>query len=327
MDVFILAVALVLNWVNASFILQFIWPEWVMGEGGILWVFVAYAAAIALGCWSYYMTVVTLPGRVPVVWRESSQPFPIDESTPLVLGQRRYCPTCCHWKPPRTHHCSACRRCVLRYDHHCPWVGNCIGFYNHKYFLQVLVYIPIAAFIVVAAEYRLATLCIPLVMSRPVDAVFDTTQSELSGVAAAAAEAGGVPLPPSTAPDTAMPSSSGAATHSHTTCPFEGLLLYNFVGVYLMTLVTALMLSVFALQHFKLTCANQTTVEVVQSGAEVANIYDMGYRENFASVCGSDWWNWCFPTPMAVPSQTAGTVFPVRRRAMNCSDKMLGEHY
>eukprot|EP01061_Rhynchopus_euleeides_P013109 TRINITY_DN22995_c0_g1_i2.p1 TRINITY_DN22995_c0_g1~~TRINITY_DN22995_c0_g1_i2.p1 ORF type:complete len:276 (+),score=57.14 TRINITY_DN22995_c0_g1_i2:86-913(+) len=141
MDVFILAVALVLNWVNASFILQFIWPEWVMGEGGILWVFVAYAAAIALGCWSYYMTVVTLPGRVPVVWRESSQPFPIDESTPLVLGQRRYCPTCCHWKPPRTHHCSACRRCVLRYDHHCPWVGQCIGLHNHKLFLVLLYYL------------------------------------------------------------------------------------------------------------------------------------------------------------------------------------------
>ena len=34
-----------------------------------------------------------------------------------------YCAICAHFKPPRAHHCSTCRRCVLRMDHHC---GTCV---------------------------------------------------------------------------------------------------------------------------------------------------------------------------------------------------------
>lgn len=51
-----------------------------------------------------------------------------------------YCPSCACYKPPRAHHCSYCRRCVLRYDHHCPWIGQCVGFYNYKNFLLLLLY-------------------------------------------------------------------------------------------------------------------------------------------------------------------------------------------
>ena len=47
----------------------------------------------------------------------------------------RLCKKCNNIKPPRTHHCSVCGKCVMRMDHHCPWTGNCVGVMNHKYFI------------------------------------------------------------------------------------------------------------------------------------------------------------------------------------------------
>ncbi|KAF9353784.1 hypothetical protein BGX34_011386 [Mortierella sp. NVP85] len=56
-------------------------------------------------------------------------------------------PTCkrCHLpKPERTHHCSVCKKCVLKLQQHCPWIHNCVGHFNHRYFVMFLTYLPIA---------------------------------------------------------------------------------------------------------------------------------------------------------------------------------------
>ncbi|KAK5582652.1 hypothetical protein RB653_004237 [Dictyostelium firmibasis] len=58
-------------------------------------------------------------------------------------NKARFCSQCCAFKPPRTHHCKQCKRCILKHDHHCPWIGNCTGFRNQKFFIQFLFYVVI----------------------------------------------------------------------------------------------------------------------------------------------------------------------------------------
>ena len=59
-----------------------------------------------------------LPEVLPAEGIMDAQPkqanFP---KLPLLLqgGESRYCQKCCKPKPPRTHHCKVCKRCVLRF--------------------------------------------------------------------------------------------------------------------------------------------------------------------------------------------------------------------
>ncbi|KAK9453919.1 DHHC palmitoyltransferase-domain-containing protein [Dipodascopsis uninucleata] len=52
----------------------------------------------------------------------------------LVIIPLRYCWTCKFWKPPRTHHCGRCNKCIDHLDHHCKWLNNCVGSRNYRYF-------------------------------------------------------------------------------------------------------------------------------------------------------------------------------------------------
>lgn len=71
----------------------------------------------------------------------------------------RFCHKCGLYKPDRAHHCSICKRCVLRMDHHCPWIANCVGFENYKFFLLFLLYGSACAAFVCGAMLRRVIKC------------------------------------------------------------------------------------------------------------------------------------------------------------------------
>ncbi|GMH36353.1 hypothetical protein BSKO_04221 [Bryopsis sp. KO-2023] len=52
----------------------------------------------------------------------------------------RFCHQCQNSKPPGTHHCSICGKCIADMDHHCPFIGNCVGRANLRCFLVFLIW-------------------------------------------------------------------------------------------------------------------------------------------------------------------------------------------
>ncbi|KAB5545635.1 Palmitoyltransferase PFA3 [Coniochaeta sp. 2T2.1] len=106
------------------------------GVGGVL--------LYALLNWSYTTAVFTSPGSTTNDNGYSTLPTHAPpQATSFTVksnGELRFCKKCQARKPDRAHHCSSCRRCVLKMDHHCPWLATCIGLRNHKAFLLFLVY-------------------------------------------------------------------------------------------------------------------------------------------------------------------------------------------
>ena len=89
----------------------------------------------------FIMALTTSPGHPP---------------TNSVLEQvSSVCKKCISPKPPRTHHCSVCKTCVLKMDHHCPWLNNCVGHFNHRYFFLYMVFMVVGCMFIMMFGFEI----------------------------------------------------------------------------------------------------------------------------------------------------------------------------
>ncbi|KAJ1718600.1 Palmitoyltransferase, partial [Coemansia erecta] len=105
--------------------------------------------------YNYYLAVTVPPGHVPLGWeppRTGANVYELKRDT----QKPRYCRMCRSFKPPRTHHCVECERCVLKMDHHCPWTNNCVGYFNQAHFLRFIYMVDVTcAFAIILHSLRL----------------------------------------------------------------------------------------------------------------------------------------------------------------------------
>lgn len=73
-----------------------------------------YNVVAALALASHVKTSLTDPGAVPT----AAVPTQEQRSSAQKLSM---CSQCQTFKPPFSHHCRICNRCICRMDHHCPW--------------------------------------------------------------------------------------------------------------------------------------------------------------------------------------------------------------
>ncbi|CAG8559642.1 7449_t:CDS:2 [Ambispora gerdemannii] len=132
---------------------DYIWTKFRYYAGLVFSIYIVVCIAF-----HYYMAVRTRPGGVltgSTAPTSSEAQDPSIQDLFLELEEYQEYPKTCHLpKPERAHHCSVCKRCVLRFDHHCPWISNCVGYFNHRYFVLFMTYLVFGCFYFIAIGWK-----------------------------------------------------------------------------------------------------------------------------------------------------------------------------
>jgi len=124
----------------------------------LCFVFVAVMAVV-----SHFRGMTTDPGAVPPDAKPLDEvKLPDAQQEEESLAQpKKLCRRCRSFKPARAHHCSICKRCIIKMDHHCPWLNNCVALGNMKYFALFVGYSTVRRFL----RYLLLTRCLAAFLS------------------------------------------------------------------------------------------------------------------------------------------------------------------
>lgn len=249
----------------------------------------AIAAFYVLATWAYVQTVrvgggspLDLPGfAAKLSDLEEGPPMAppaVDSNiTAKENGQMRWCSKCYCFKPDRTHHCSSCRRCVLRMDHHCPWFATCIGFRNQKFFLQFLIYVSFfcmtcclcAAYAVYDYLYRLDALTSEYLSLNWVAVL---VVSFVMGFA---------------------------------------VTIFASYSTWLATQNKTVLESLEAVRYKTSLPSRQFRYREAPSSNNVGNIFDLGYYRNMQEIMGYNLWEWFIPLRSSAGGD--GTSFPINQ--------------
>lgn len=215
-------------------------------------------------------------------------------------GYLRYCQTCNSYKPDRSHHCSVCRRCILKMDHHCVFVNNCISFYNYKFFICFITYAFIGCLFVTIVTFPTFADIISLKTSHIM------SLSNIAQSSAVSRFVHGTHTPwrvtssvfaKFVADPFVLHSLLANLSSAPRLSPFVRTIV--LIG-YISASAFSFALAIFIALHYYLVSKGRTTIEMYEMtdpvrAPRVAQ-YDLGLRRNFKSVCGS--LPLCWPLPV-----------------------------
>ncbi|XP_043270931.1 palmitoyltransferase ZDHHC16 isoform X2 [Venturia canescens] len=209
------------------------------------------------------------------------------------------CKKCIKPKPPRTHHCSICNKCVLKMDHHCPWLNNCVGHFNHRHFLQYMAFTVLGITFIMIFGVEIAY-----------QEFFPAIEPDLDGHPVRINNSQIIPLTESFEHLNAEEIAQIAKQAEETREKEWRRRVIIFAG--LICVGTFAALGSLTWWHAGLIARGETSIEARINSTESAkfkamgrtyeNPYDFGPRENwriFLGLRGRSWWHVLFPSPHA----------------------------
>lgn len=245
------------------------------------------------------------------------------DADPIFQGS--FCQKCNAHRPPRSHHCSICQRCILQFDHHCIWLNNCIGYGNHRSFILTVSFVTIACWYGVCMLYKpfyeplqahlrqhggnlwnymqLYSSNDVLSEHADIDTLFDIpTLTEIWDMFFC----DDTSMPTQAVVDVVFPLLLGV-----------GAILAVFLGTHIRYITTAQtslehlmrldnqLTSWWKMKRSKRASTSATT----ETAGNIMNPYDQGYYQNWIRVMGSNWLYLFLPIPMCPPPPYVPRLF------------------